>query len=281
MKVLITGASGVLGSELVRLALDAGREVVACCRFGNPPGGRVHRLDLRGAEAIERLLVSERPDCVIHTAYVQDGGDARSVNVDGSRNVAVSARAVSARLLHISSDLVFDGRADRPYREQDEPRPVIPYGETKLEAERAVAAACPSALIVRPSLFYAGARKTRHELLAIEAARGLADAAFFSDELRSPTPVPDLARALLELAGRDVAGLLHLAGPAPLDRFSLARAIVSAAGEDPDSVGSGLASELAPERPRYVVLDSGRARAMGLELRAPGDVLGAAPVESS
>jgi len=273
VKLLITGASGVLGSELVRLALDAGDEVVACCRRSDPPGGRACRLDVRDAEALARVIESERPDSIIHTAYVQDGSDARSTNVEGSRNVAVSSRAVSARLVHVSTDLVFDGRGKRPYREQDEPRPVIPYGESKHEAERVVADACPEALIVRPSLFYGGVRPTRHELLAIEAARGRADAAFFADELRSPTPVPDLARALLDLSRRDLAGVLHLAGPVPLDRYGLAQAIAHAAGADPGAIRFGLASELAPERPRFVVLDSGRAAELGIRLRAPADLL--------
>ena len=256
------------------MALDAGDEVVACCRRRDPPGGRACRLDIRDADALERLIESERPERIIHTAYVEDGSDARSTNVDGSRNVAVAARAVSARLVHVSTDLVFDGRSERPYTEQDEPRPVVPYGESKLEAERAVADAFPEALVVRPSLFYGGAVPTRHELLAIETARGRARAVFFTDELRSPTPVPDLARALLELSRREQAGVLHLAGPAPLDRYALARAIVRAAGGDPDAIRSGLASELAPERPRYVVLDSSLAAELGIVLRTPDELLG-------
>jgi dTDP-4-dehydrorhamnose reductase len=276
VKLLVTGATGVLGSQLVQAALERGDQVVACGHRRRPrTGGRPEKLEVCDRRAVERLFERERPDAVVHTAYARKGNDAWRTNVEGSENVARAAEALSARLVHVSTDLVFDGCAGRPYTEQDEPRPLIPYGESKLAAEQAATAACPRAAIVRPSLFYAGTKPTQHELLVLAVLRGRASASFFRDEVRSPTPVPDLAAALLELARIEDGGILHLAGPVALDRETLARAIATVAGGDPDSIRSGLAAELAPERPRRVVLDSSLAeRRYGIRLRTPSEVFG-------
>ena len=135
---------------------------------------------------------------MIHTAYRQDGPEARSIVVDGSENVARAAAAVGARLVHLSTDVVFDGRAGRPYREDDVPSPCSAYGAAKAEAEARVAAAHPGAVIVRTSLIVGGPghAPSKHELAALDP-----EATFYDDELRSPVLVGDLAHALLELAG--------------------------------------------------------------------------------
>ena len=128
-------------------------------------------------------------DAVIHTAYRQVE-DAWSINVEGSAAVAAAARG--ARLVHLSSDIVFDGTRGR-YREDDPVAPVHAYGRSKAEAERLVAELHPEAAIVRTSLIYGGAEAGPQERLAREGRR------FFVDEIRSPVQVEDLARALLEL----------------------------------------------------------------------------------
>ena len=277
MKLLITGASGVLGSELVRGALAAGDEVIACTLQSASPGGCARVFDICDRARVSLVFEESRPDAVVHTAYLQGGKGSWETNVEGSRNVARAAFAVSARMVHVSSDLVFDGTSARPYREEDEARPVFPYGRSKLAAERAVIEAHRDALLVRPSLFYGGALPSLHELLALGGAAGQIDVVFFTDELRSPTPVPDLAGALLELARGEATGLMHLAGPEPLDRYSFARAIVENAGGDPSALRAGLAGELAPERPRTIVLDSSRAEELlGRSLRSPRQLLGRA-----
>jgi dTDP-4-dehydrorhamnose reductase len=275
MKLLVTGASGYLGSELLRQALAAGHDVVGCALTRRPHATRARLLDLRDATAVERLLSAERPQAVIHTAYVQDGPQAWSTNVGGSENVATSARAAGARLIHLSTDLVFDGRAGRPYREQDEPLPLTPYGRSKLEAERRVVAIDPSALVVRSSLLYGGREPCRHERMALDAAAGRVHAVWFEDEIRTPVAVADVAAALLELVTIDLAGVLHLGGPERLSRYELARALVIAAGADADALVSGSAAGLEPPRPRDCSLDSTRARSLlATRLRPVGEVLG-------
>ena len=242
MRVHVTGATGYLGSELVRVRPDASTE----------------RAEVRDPAAVRELLARIRPDVVIHTAYRQDEAD---VNTDGAENVARAAAAVGARLIHLSTDLVFSGGKGSPYVEDDPLSPVTAYGAAKAEAEVRVAAAHPEALLVRTSLLYGGAAPSKHELVARDPTFS-----FYSNEIRNPVQVGDLAAALLELAELDFAGPLHVAGADAVSRAAFAELLV----------GSPVRSAPAPEtRPLDCSLDSSRAQAL-LETRLRGvrDVLG-------
>jgi dTDP-4-dehydrorhamnose reductase len=246
--VLVTGGSGFLGRELLRQAPGA----VGTFLTGSFEGGV--RLDVRDAAAVERAVAGH--DVVIHTAYVQDDA---AVIADGSANVARACAAAGARLVHLSTDVVFDGLLGRPYREDDEPAPVTDYGRAKLAAERAVASACPCAAIVRTSLIYGGPGRepSRQEQQALDAATP-----FFTDEVRSPAQVGDLAAALLVLAGADQAGPIHLAGADPVNRYEFARLIVAARGSDVGRVRAGSFRALGLDRPADCTLASSRAPAL-------------------
>ena len=228
MRLHVTGATGYLGSELVRLRPDASTE----------------RVEIRDAAAVQALFERLRPQAVIHTAYRQEDA---SVNVEGSENVARAAAAVGARLVHLSSDVVFDGLKGEPYVEEDPLSPVSEYGASKAEGERRVAAAHPDALIVRTSLIVGGAEPSKHEL----AATG--PGPWFTNEVRSPAQVTDLAQALLELAELDVTGPLHVAGADGVSRAELAELI---AGRPVPT------AEAPPTRPLDCRLDSSRAQAL-------------------
>ena len=268
-ELLITGSSGYLGSELARQAPDAAGTYLTAERPG------AVQLDVRDADGVARLMRDLGPDAVIHTAYSEAGDEsAREVNVDGSRNVARAAAEVGARLVHVSTDLVFDGALGRPYTEDDEPRPIMEYGRQKLAAEEEVRRELPDALIVRTSLIYGDAEPSRHERLILDAADGRASGRFFSDELRNPVQVGDLAASLLELARSDEAGLLHVAGADAVSRYDFARLVAAAAGRDPDTLESALAAEHPDPRPLDCRLDSSRARArVEVRLRGVRDVL--------
>ena len=238
----MTGATGYLGSELVRLRPDATTE----------------RVEVRDAAAVSTLVERLRPDVVIHTAYRQDDDD---VNTVGSENVARAAAAVGSRLVHLSTDVVFDGHKGAPYVEEDSLSPVTDYDRAKAEAEVRVALAHPHALLVRTSLLYGGRTPSKHELSAHDP-----DFTFFSNEIRSPVQVSDLALALLELAELDVTGPLHVAGADNVSRAEFAELIAR----------GPVRSAPAPEtRPLDCALDSSRARALlRTRLRGVREVLG-------
>ena len=230
MRIFVTGGAGYLGSEVCRQAVDAGHDVVAT-RFGKePPFGGAVDLDVREPFDVDA-------DVVIHTAYVM--GDADTI-VHGTRNVAAAAERAGSRLVHLSTDLVFDGE-HAPYTEDDEARPVSAYGRAKLEAEGLV-----HGLVVRTSLLYG--KPGPQEALAARLG-----ATFYTDEIRCPIRVDDLAAALLELAATDLTGILHVAGPDAVSRYDFA---VLLGARDPKGAPAP------PGRARNVALDSSRAAAL-------------------
>jgi dTDP-4-dehydrorhamnose reductase len=274
VRLLITGGSGYLGGELLRRAPAAGWAATGT-RLASPGAGPV--LDVRDAAAVGRLVADLAPAAVVHTAYRQSGDDMTDVNVAGSANVARAAADAGARLIHLSTDFVFDGEKGGAYGEDDPPAPVTSYGAAKLEAEQRVAAAHPGALLVRTSLLYAGPAPGPHERLVAEAIAGTADVGFFTDELRCPIAVGDLAAALLELLDSDLRGPLHVAGSEVLSRYDFAALVADAAGLDRTRLRPALSAELPVRRPRNCALDCARAAAvLETRLRGASEVLGAA-----
>ena len=243
--MLVTGGSGYLGGELLR---QAGDEAVGTWLTTPIEGGM--RLDVRDADAVARAV--EGHDLVIHTAYVQSADD---VIVDGTIAVAAACAAAGSRLVHISTDVVFDGALGRPYREDDSVCPITDYGRAKAAAERAVAERCPRAAIVRTSLIYGGPDRepSRQEQDALEGRM-----AFFTDELRSPVQVADLAAAVLRIAYGTDTGVVHLGGGDGVSRYEFARLLVAARGGDPDDVRSVSFRELGLNRPADCRLESTR-----------------------
>ncbi|MCB0880793.1 MAG: sugar nucleotide-binding protein [Thermoleophilia bacterium] len=281
-RILVVGASGYVGRELCRVATAAGHDVVGTRLRGTPaPGDDARVLDVTDAAAVRALMAAVRPDVVVNTAYMQDPPHARPVNVGGAGHVAAAAATAGARLVHVSSDVVFGGTSADPLREDAVPSPVHDYGRTKADGERAVAAAHPGAAIVRTSLVYGGpdGPASRHERVALEAARGERDMAFFSDELRCPAQVTDLAAAMLALAATGHAGPIHLVGWEVVSRHAFAVAIAQNAGAD---VTTLRAAPCPPGRPAALVLDGTLARRLlpSARLRGVSDVFGPAGYEN-
>jgi dTDP-4-dehydrorhamnose reductase len=254
--LLVTGGSGYLGRALVARAQSDWH--ITATHLTQPGDGP--KLDVRDAGAVDRLVTELRPDVIIHTAYVQSGDEMVEVNVAGAANVARAAAAIGARLVHLSTDFVFDGgREWGGYTEGDVATPVTEYGRAKLAGERAVAAASPDALVVRTSLIYGGDRPGPHEQMVLDALDGRRDVGFFSDELRCPIVAADLAGALLDLARQPVSGPLHVAGDDAVSRFEFARLVAASLGRDPTPLRSALSSAASSPRPLNCTLDCSRA----------------------
>jgi dTDP-4-dehydrorhamnose reductase len=243
-RLLVTGGTGTLGGTLVRLAPERGWEVRATWHTREPAAeAEWVRADVRDADAVARAV--EGVDAVVHTAYHQGGDDEWSTNVDASETVARAA--AGRRLVHLSSDIVFDGTMGH-YREDDVPAPVNSYGRSKAEAELRVADRHPSATIVRTSLIY-GVPDGPQERLARHGTR------FFVDELRSPVHVEDLAGAVLDVLELDVPGPLHLGGADDISRFDFALLL----GADESRIER---AQTTPDRAPDVTLDSSQAASL-------------------
>lgn len=237
----MTGGTGILGTACLAAARSAGSEVIGVSRHQGAAAGDAgwQHLDVRDLEGVRRTIKRVRPGLIIHTAYVQD--DWRST-ATGAAHVALAAAEVGARLVAVSSDAVFAGRPE-PYPETAVPSPVTPYGAAKAAAETAVAAILPDAAVVRTSLIVGDDGRTPVERRVREAASGVGRHAFFTDDVRCPVHVADLAAALLEIGSAHRSGIHHVAGADALSRYDLAVLIAQRDGSDPRHVPAALRRE--------------------------------------
>ncbi|HET7011748.1 MAG TPA: SDR family oxidoreductase [Anaerolineales bacterium] len=269
-RVLVSGASGLLGANLV-LSLIERHEVIGITRTTGLRHGRLeaHRIDLAEPGAARRVLEETRPEAVVHCAAAtdvdaceRDPSTARRLNVDMAESVARAAAEAGTRLLHISTDAVFDGEGG-PYAEDDVAQPINVYGETKLAGEKAVLSANPGALVVRTNFF--GWNATSKVNLAewfVNRVQSGAEAQGFTDVFFSPLLVNDLAGLLEALLGSDANGLLHLPGRDCVSKYDFGRRVVRAMGLDERRVrpARSEAAALPARRPLRVCLDGAKAR---------------------
>jgi len=262
--MLVTGASGFLGQHLTGTEASNDWEIYAPSSTS---------LDVRDRETVDDEIGTWKPTAVVHLAYRKN--DRRTI-VTGSANVARAAAAAGARLVHVSTDVVFGGR-ERAYRETDVPAPYDDYGRWKAEAETIVSDLAPTSAIVRTSLLYGTSRLAQIQRDVDDAVRGRSSMRFFVDEWRCPAHAFDVASAIAAVAGRpDINGVLHIAGPEVLSRAELARQFASWLGLDPSSVPTASIAEASTPRAGRIVLDTSRALALGLRCRSIGEVLDAA-----
>ena len=227
MRVLVTGAGGMLGQDVVAAARASRLDPVALDRA---------RLDVSDRELVMHSVISASPDAVVNCAAWTDvdGAEARpddaaAVNAAGAGHVAEAAAAAGARLVHVSTDYVFDGASPAPYTESAGTHPLSVYGRTKLEGERAVAHATDEHVIVRSSwLFGTGGRNFVETMLRLGAERD--SVAVVTDQVGCPTWTAHLAAALVELAQPDHRGILHVAGGGACSWNQFATEIFARAG---------------------------------------------------
>lgn len=215
------------------------------------PGLDGRRLDVTDRAAVRALVAEVRPDAVVGTPYRYDDW---AVTADGAANVAFAAAEVGARLVHVSSDALHAGRPT-PYADDDPPTPVHAYGAAKAAAETAVRAIDPGAALVRTSLILGEGSKQIQ--LCRDALAGRA--VLFSDELRCPVDVSDLADAVLELVASSYAGLLNVAGPDAVSRAELGLLVAERFGLDAAGLTTTTGAAVGLSRPLDVRLDSSRA----------------------
>lgn len=262
MRALITGGTGLLGRALVTRSMELGWSVTATRLTQPAPDDAAtwRSLDARDRDAVFECVRAVRPDVVFHAAYVQQGPSLRALTTDGSRFVAEAAREVGARLVHMSTDVVFDGDSHRPYTEDDPLSPMHEYGRAKADAEALVREAHPDAVIVRTSLLYSLSREDRQAKLALDLASGAHKGALFTDEMRNPAMVDDVADALIELAQTTYSGALHIAGCDVVSRHELGAMLVRFHGGDASKLPGAKSADQSVKRPLRCALSCERAK---------------------
>lgn len=272
MKVLLTGASGQLGRALLASA-PAGIEVAARSRA---------QLDIADAGALAKAFAQVEPQVVLNAAAYTDVDAAESdpvaasrCNADGVARLAQACARQAARLIHVSTDFVFDGDKSLPYLPQDAPHPVNVYGESKLRGERsALAELGGRACIVRSSWLY-GAGSTNFVTRMLELMRTRTELRVVMDQIGAPTWTGSLAPVLWRMAGGELSDIHHWCDSGVASRYDFAVAIAE------EAVAAGLLTSLPSiipitsanypmpaRRPAYAVLDK-RSTENALALRAP------------
>ncbi len=267
MRVLVSGAGGQLGRELVHAFTAAGHEVVAADR---------RRLDVGDRQAVLQALDGVSPEVVVNAAAwtavdaCEDDPDrAWRVNALGVRHLAEGARLVGARVCHISTDYVFDGTKTEPYVEWDAPNPHSVYGRSKLGGE---AELDPEATLVRTS-WLCGRSGPNLVKTVLRLAGEHDELAFVDDQRGSPTAACDLAGSVVRLVADRLPGTFHVTNHGSASWFDVARTVMSSAGLDPARVRPVATADLVPPRPAArpanSVLDNAALRLMGLPLLPP------------
>jgi dTDP-4-dehydrorhamnose reductase len=266
-KVAIFGGGGQLGVELTALFRQSGYEVNSFERS---------TLDITNASAVEAALAQFDPAVVLNAAAYnqvdlaeQEPAAAFQVNALAVRNLAVACRQVDAKLVHFSTDYVFDGQAGRAYREDDRTHPLGAYAVSKLAGELYAAAYLDRPLILRTSGVYGpgGMHTARGNFveMMLRLAKQNQPIRVVEDHVASPTYAPALARVTLDLVRNNVDGIVHVGGGAPISWFDWAAKIFAAAGLKPQLKPTNEREfRAAARRPKYSALANARLETLGI-----------------
>lgn len=265
VNILVTGAAGQLGRELVDVATAAGHEVFAASRA---------ELDVTKPEAVRAVVMRERPEVIVHaaawTAVDACEGDrdkAMLHNGAATRFVVDAAREVGARVVYISTDYVFDGTKPTPYVETDTPNPQSVYGASKLAGEQAVDTSIDMVVRISWVCGFHGANMVK-TILRIAAQQDTLT--FVDDQIGYPTFADDAAKMITRLATEARTGIWHVTNQGAVSWYEFTREVLRAAGHDPARVKPVRTRDLTPPRPAprpaNSVLDNAALRSAGIAL---------------
>ena len=233
MRILVTGAAGRLGGRLVEVLRGRDHHEVTGIDI---VGDNVEHVDISDFETTCEFITGLRPDVVIHPAAWTDvDGCARepqkaiAINGFGTQHVALGAAAAGASILYVSSNEVFDGKANRPYREYDNTNPINPYGYSKWVGERAILHINPRHYIVRTCWLFAHGGKNFIQAI-LDAAEAGKSLRVVTNEIANPTYNDDLAGAIAQLIETGRYGIYHFANEGACSRYQFARYFLDKAG---------------------------------------------------
>lgn len=270
LKLLITGAVGLYGSKLARMAAERGFEVYSSDVQEKSVCGNFVKIDVSNGAMVAEAFHRVRPDVVVHAATLTDVDKcelnkelAWKINVEGTRNIVEAAKSVGSFVYYVSTDYVFNGEKGF-YAELDKPDPINYYGVTKLEAEGLVKA-LGEYFIARPSVIYGStpaAGKVNFALWLIEALHRREHVKIVTDQWNTPTLNTNLAEMTLEAVERGLTGTFHLCGATRVSRFEFAQLIAEAFELDKSLIDPAVSSQFSwpAKRPIDSSLDTSKAQ---------------------
>ncbi len=263
MKILVTGANGILGNRLVVKLLEKGHDVIGVgmgpsrVKEAVGPGYLYKSLDITEGEEVNKFLTHSRPHSIVHAAAMtqvdqceMNKVDCWNTNVTATRFIVDAAKEIAARMILLSTDFVFDGLKG-PYKEEDQPNPVNYYGSSKLAAEKAVSDSKLSWAIVRTVLVLAKTNLGQRDNILTRTKQLLENGEsirMVDDQVRTPTFVDDLANGILLMLEKESEGIFHIAGKDTLTPYSIAIKIAEHLGLDKSlvkKVESGILTQAA------------------------------------
>ncbi|MBI5636595.1 MAG: SDR family oxidoreductase [Nitrospinae bacterium] len=283
MKILVTGAAGQIGHR-VALHLAARHHVVAAVRTGGIPGIENVTMDIAEPLSVRIAVDHVMPDAVVHCAAMTNADDCekdralcRRVNVDGARALAEESARVGAKLVYVSTDLVFDG-AKGNYAEDDKPNPLSYYAETKLEGERITAATMADYAIARTAVVFGkgGIPPRGFAVWLVETLRAGKKVRLYTDQFRSHFYLGDCAAAIGLMLEKKLTGLYHLSpgrkesrhafGMALAEKLGLDRSLIEAIGMDDAAMDAKRPKDCSLSNARFVAATGFEPSALGKSL---------------
>jgi len=230
LKLLVTGASGLLGHKIVQLALKRGHEVYSLfnehpTNFGNPV-----KLDLTNQSQVSETIIKLKPEAIVQAAAYTDVDGCETnrdmawkVNAEATKHVAIASANINSHITYVSTDYIFDGKKGF-YSEEDQPNPISHYGYTKLKGEEFVKKHAKEWCITRTSAIYGWnqAKKLNFATWLINNLKQGKEVKALTDQYVSPTLNTNLAEMLLEIAERKTTGILNTAGATRISRHQFA-----------------------------------------------------------
>jgi dTDP-4-dehydrorhamnose reductase len=265
-RLLVTGASGLLGNRIVELAKSY--YTIVPLHNTKPLQSNSLKIDITKAIEVLSLFNRLKPAVVIHTASETnvdkcetDKRHAWKINVEGARNIAEACRKVNAKLVAISTDYVFDGEKGG-YTEEDKPNPVSYYGLTKLEGEKQVINYCKNYAILRTSVLYGWhSWKQNFATWVINKLKQQQEITVVEDHYNTPTLADNLAEMAVEVAEKDLQGIYHASGNERISRYEFAKRIAKTFDLNSSLIKPVKMSQLAAwiaKRPRDSSLDTSK-----------------------
>ena len=268
MKFLVTGSTGLVGNQVVKDLAQTDNQTYSCYHNFKPEFGIPTQMDLTNFENVIKVIDNIKPDVIIHLAAMTDVDLCEKekeltlkINTKATEIISKQAAKLGAFLIYVSTDYVFDGNSGMK-KETDKPNPIGFYGKSKLDGEKAMMGMASSWCIARTSTPF-GWHKTRKSfpVFVAENLRAKKEINAVTDQYTSPTYVANLSRMLIELAKRQIVGIIHVAGASRVSRFDMATLVADKLSLDKNLIKSSTIQQMnwTAKRPKDSSLDTSKA----------------------